>query len=385
MQVIASNPAIKSSVDGNYCVYPPVFSHSLQIPDPVNYLAGMIDWLSLSIDVSFLSADVRQICYTNADKIMKINRNGEVVYEKVSAEWLRSDSNYLEVSFGSSLHLRGSPARVVNCNNVFGSLDIKECALTMIRFFCKMNKVIIPQNLDLWNCTRIDITRNYDMGSLQGVLDAIDAFKLVKVGRQKCSTEDTTVSWGRGSDLHCGTIYAKGPQSRKLFARSKANFTPEQLRITDRLLRAEYSLRSQQLRRLKSDFGLLWHMFTPSMLIQYHADYFGKFISNVEVVDMGNILDLLINKVGQGKGFIPTVGQAESAYDCYLRCREKGYQQAKSSYPKGTFSRHLKNLSTIGVGPADLQPSNVVPLRRRQVVLDQPVSCWDDIKLEAQG
>jgi II/X family phage/plasmid replication protein len=252
----------------------------------------------------------------------------------------------------------------------------------MIRFFCMMNKVIIPQNLNLWNCTRIDITRNYDMGSLQGVLDAIDAFKLVKVGRQKCSTEDTTVSWGRGSDLHCGTIYAKGPQSRKLFSKSKANFTPEQLRITDRLLRAEYSLRSQQLRRLKSDFGLLWHMFTPDLLIQYHTDYFSKFISNVEVVDMGNILDLLIAKVGHG---IPTHGQATSAYDCYLRCREKGFQNARASYPKQTFSRHLKNLSTIGVGPADLQPSNVVPLRRRQVVLDQPVSCWDDIQLEAKG
>lgn len=382
MQVVVSNPQIKISSDGAYCIYPPKFNSATTIPAAVANLPGMIDWLSLSIDVSFLSEGVRKICYENHDRIQKINRHGEILFEKISSEWLRSDSNYLEVSFGAMLHLRGSPARVVNCNNVFGSLDIKECALTMIKFFCTMNGVIIPQDLSLWNCTRIDVTRNYDMGSLQGVLDAIDAFKLVKVGRQKICTEDTTCSWGRGSSMHCGTAYAKGPQSRKLFAKSKANFTPDQLRIADRLLRLEYSIRNLMLRRLKQA-GLKWQEFTPEFLIQHHTEYFNQFISNVEVVDMGNTLDLLLKQVALGN--IPTEAQAKSAYDCYLRCREKGYQQGKASYPKGTFSRHMKNLSTIGVGPADLQPSNVVPLRRRQVVLDQPVSCWDDIKLEAQG
>lgn len=381
MQVVVSNPVVKISTDGAYCVYPPKFCSTTVIPDSQKTLPGMIDWLSLSIDVAFLSDEVRRICYENHDRILKIDREGQIVFEKVSSEWLRSDSNYLEVSFGSYLHLRGSPARVVNSNNVFGSLDIKECALTMIRFFCKMNNVIIPMDLNQWNCTRIDVTRNYDMGSLQGVLDAIDAFKLIKVGRQKLSTEDTTASWGRGSSLHTGTAYAKGPQSRKLAAKSKANFSPEQLRIADRLLRLEYSIRSLMLRRFKQ-IGLKWQDFTPEFLIDHHTEYFNQFISGVEVVDMGNILDLLLQKVGQG---IPTEGQAKAAYDCYLRCREKGFRQAKDSYPKGTFSRHLKNLSTIGVGPADLQPSNVVPLRRRQVVLDQPVSCWDDIKLEARG
>ena len=342
-------------------------------------VAGMIDWLSLSIDASFLSPEVRKICYENSDKLVKVSSTGELIYEVATAEWLRSDSNFVELRFGSTLSVRGSPARVSSCNNVFGSLDIQECALSMIRFVSVYHQIFLPCNLRLWKCTRIDVTRNYDMGSLQSVLEAIELFKFVKVGRQTRSSYDTSTSWGKGSSLHAGSAYAKGPQSRKLFSASKADFTAEQLRKADRLMRLEYSIRNLMIRRFR-DSGLEWHQFTPQFLIELHTDYFSKFISNVEVLDMENILDLLMAQVGQG---IPTERQATAAYDCYLRCREKGFQIAKQSYPKGTFSRHLKNLSTIGIGPADLQRNNVVPFRRRQIVLDQPVSSWDEIKLEA--
>jgi len=345
-------------------------------------MPGMIDWLTLIIDASLLDPEVRKICYDNADKLVKISREGEVLFEVVQRQSIRSDSHHVTVHFGSTLQICGSPARVRNCNNVFGSIDIQQCAIDMIRFVVAHYAIFLPINLELWRCSKIDVTLNYDLGSLEAVKNAIDHFKPLKVGRQKTATEDTTVMWGKGSCLHMGKIYAKGPHSRLMFQKSEASFTPEELRKADRLLRVEYSIRRLMIRRLREG-GREWYQFDAQFLLFLHSDYFSKFLSQVEVVDMDTVRDLLVNNVGKGENQIPTIGQAEAAYDCYTRCKMNGFQYAKSSFPKGSFSRHLKNLRTIGLDVADLQALNVVPLRRRPIVLDQPVLSWDDIKLQA--
>ena len=343
---------------------------------------GMIDWLTLMLDASFLSADARAFVLENADRVQRISpKTGEIRWETVVRESIRSDSHHVTVQFGSTLTIQGSPARINNCNNVFGSLDIQRCALDMIEFVARHWSIIIPRNLKLWRCTKIDVTQNYDLGSLDQVKQAIDSFKPLKVGRQRTSTEDTTVLWGKGSVLHMGKIYAKGPHARKMVNEKNAVFTNEELLKADRLLRVEYSMRRLLIRRIKEQSGWEWHQFTPDFLLSYHRDYFSKFISDIEVVDMDNVLDLLLANVGKEPGQIKSEGQARAAYHCYTACRTIGFHQAKQSFRGGSWYRHLKNLSTVGIGPADLQPLNVVPLRRRQVVLDQPVSSWDDIKL----
>lgn len=342
---------------------------------------GMIDWLTLILDASLLGDAARHFCLTNTDRIQRINPvTGEVRWETFVRETIRSDSHQVTIHFGATLTIQGSPSRIKNCNNVFGSLDIRQCATDMIDFCCAHLGVLIPRRLEVWRCSKIDVTQNYDLGSLAQVQQSIDAFKHVRVGRQKTSTEDTTVMWGKGSTLHMGKIYAKGPHARKMMTAKSAVYTEDQLRKADRLLRVEYSIRRLMIRRLKEG-GLEWYQLTPEKLLAFHADYFSKFISDVEVADMDNVLDLLLANVGSDSGQVKTEGQAHAAYDCYCRCRNMGFQVAKSSFPSSSWSRHLKNLSTVGIGPADLQSTNIVPLRRRQVVLDQPVSSWDDIKL----
>lgn len=342
---------------------------------------GMIDWLTLILDASFLSEDARSFVLENADRVQRISaKTGEIRWETVVRESIRSDSHQVTVQFGSTLTIQGSPARIKNCNNVFGSLDIQQCALDMIEFVARHWSIIIPRNLKLWRCSKIDVTQNYDLGSLDQVKQAIDSFKPLKVGRQRTSTEDTTVMWGKGSGLHMGKIYAKGPHSRKMANEKNAVFTEEELLKADRLLRVEYSIRRQLIRRIYEQSQKHWYEFTPEFLLFMHRTYFDKFISTVEVVDMDNVLDLLLANVGNGDGQIPTEGQARAAYHCYMTCRNVGFHNAKKS-SSSSWYRHLKNLSTVGIGPSDLQPLNVVPLRRRQVVLDQPVSSWDDIKL----
>jgi II/X family phage/plasmid replication protein len=344
--------------------------------------AGMIDWLTLHLDASLLSSDVRQFVLDNTDRIQKITPStGEIHWESIARESLRSDSHQVTVSFGSRLTIQGSPARVVSLNNVFGSLDIKQCALDMIRFVSTHWSVLLPRDLSIWACTRIDINQNHDMGSLDQVLSVIDQLKYVKIGRQRSSTEETTAMWGKGSSLHNGKAYAKGPHCRMLHARKNAVFTESELQKADRLLRLEYSMRRALITRIYQQTGRRWHEFDAEFLIAYHNSYFSKFISDLAVTDMDNVLDLVLANVGKGENQIPSEGRARAAYDCYCRCRTLGFHQAKESYPKSTWHKHLKYLSTVGIRAVDLQPINVVPLRRRSVVLDKPVSCWDDIQL----
>lgn len=345
-------------------------------------LIGMIDWLTLFLDASLLDRDSMMRCIKNADKILKINGvTGEKVWETSCREQISSDSHYITVSFGSRLKIEGSPARVIHSHNVFGSLDIQKCAKDMIAFVAEHYQIFIPRNLNNWSCSRIDINQNFDMGSLPQAQQVIDYLKPLKCGRQNTVTYDTACVWGEGSTLHSGKAYLKGPQLRKLVARGTAQVSDFELEKSDRLLRLEYSMRRGLIARIRKDLAKNWYEFTPDFLIAYHADYFSKFISTVEVVDMCNVEDQLLANVGSGDNQIPTEGQAKAAYTCYSLIRLNGLHIAKQSFTRPSWHRHIKNLSTIGLVAADLQPINVVPLLRRQIMLDQPVSSWDDIKL----
>ena len=341
-------------------------------------LPGMIDWLTLRLDGSHLNVDDREKVKSMSSVIMKINSSGEKEWESISRESIRSDSHQVTVKFGSFLEIHGSPARVLSGNNVFGCLDIRKCFFDMVTFVATYYGIFIPRNYRLWSCSKIDITRNYDMGSLDQVMQAIDCLRHVKVGRQKLRSDDNGCGWGYGSSLHMGKAYAKGPHSRKLSAQKKAFFTDIELNKADRLLRLEYGLRRHMIARIKKDTGLEWFDFSQEFLIDLHDKYFSQFISGIEVADMDTILDKLLASVGDS---IPTEGQARSSYDCYTRIRMMGFKIARGTFTKTTWYRHLENLRAIGLTDVDLQPINVVPLRRRQIVLDQPVSSWDDIKI----
>lgn len=345
-------------------------------------LVGMIDWLTLFLDASLLDRDSVIRCRDNADKILKINGlTGETVWETSCRQQISSDSHFITVSFGSRLKIEGSPARVIYSHNVFGSLDIKKCALDMISFVAEHYQIFIPRNLKNWSCSRIDVNQNFDMGSLPQGQQVIDYMKPLKCGRQHTTTYDTAVVWGEGSSLHSGKAYLKGPQLRKLVSRGTAKVSDFDLEKSDRLLRLEYSMRRGQIARIRNDLSLSWFDFTPEFLIAHHSDYFSKFISTFEVVDMCNILQKLLANVGADKNQIPTEGQARAAYNCYSLIRLNGLHLAKESFTKASWHRHIHNLGSIGLVAADLQSVNVVPLLRRQILLDQPVSSWDEIKL----
>lgn len=348
-------------------------------------MSGMIDWMTLRIDASLLPESVRQILKENTARILKIDKGGRLEWESSVREVLKSDTHQIIIRFGSTLEIMGSPARVNSSHNVFGSLDIKQCFYEMLHFVQKHYQIIFPINIKQWSCTRIDINANYDLGSLSSVLQAIDSFKSIKVGRQFVSPYPTGCVWGQGSNLHSGKAYSKGVDLLRNVKKKRAFCTDQELQKSEQLLRLEYSCRRHMIQRIKEDSGLNWYDYTPSFLMALHDDYFGQFISTVEVNDVDSILNLLLNNVGDGPDQVPTESQARAAFQCYMNCKTVGKEKARIAYKaKTTWYRHLKNLKKSGITEVDLQPTNIVPLRKRQIVLSEPVSCWDDIKL-AEG
>jgi II/X family phage/plasmid replication protein len=348
-------------------------------PDPVDpgvefAYSGMIDWLTLRIDLSHLTIETIETIRAMASTLCKISPDGVVEWQSYCWESVKSDTHQVCVRVGSDLWIQGSPARVGLPNNMFGALDIRYCAHKMIAFASSHLGLGHLPPYKQWSCTRIDVTRNNLMHSDAEARQALSHLKQSPEGRQKHTFESNGFYIGKGSSLHSGKIYLKGQDARRNQKLQRALYTSAQLSKADKILRSEYMIRRHLIRRLKEEGGIDWFNLSPATLLQMHTDYFREYFSEIEVVDMSDILEKLL-------AVADTEGQAKSAYDCYIRIRTIGYEQAKVAYPKTTWYRHIKHLKNAGLTRADLNPSHVVPLRKRRIDVGQAVRHWDEISL----
>ncbi|MDO3385649.1 phage/plasmid replication protein, II/X family [Gilvimarinus sp. SDUM040013] len=334
--------------------------------------AGMIDWLTLRLDLSHLPEPIARKLQAANSKIFKVNAvTGDIDWETYAWESVKSDTHQICFRVGGGLQIQGSPARLGLPNNAFGSLDIQYCATKMIDFAKLHFDLESLPPLKLWTCSRIDVTRNYLMQSGSEAKQALAYLKQAPEGRQKHSFESQGLYIGKGSSLHKGKIYLKGQDAKRCKKSGRAEYTEDQIKKSERLLRAEYTLNRHILNRFKKS-GILWHQLNPQILLEMHENYFKEYFSVIEVTDMGDILEKLLKTA-------PTEGRAKSAYDCYVRIRMIGYEQAKESYSKTCWYRHLSFLKNAGLTRSDLQAINVIPLRKRSIEVSYPVRYWDDI------
>lgn len=334
---------------------------------------GMLDWLTLRIDISKLPESVIYKLRSLASRLFKINPEGAIEWESYCWESVRSDTHQVCVRIGSDLWIQGSPARVGQLNNMFGSLDIRYCAHKMIHFAQTYLELDALPEIEHWVCSRIDITRNYEMASAAEARQVLAVLKQTPDARQKISYEPAGLYSGKGSSLQVGKVYLKGQDARRMQRAGKATYTEEELAKADKIVRAELALRRHRIRRLREEQGIHWHELSPDHLLNMHTEYFEEFFSEMEIADMSNILEKLMK-------IAPTEGRARAAYDCYTRIRLIGYEQAKVSYSKTAWYRHIGFLKAIGMSRADLNSINVVPLRKRAIEL-KPVRHWDDIRV----
>ena len=346
----------------------------------------LIDWLTLRFPIDDrLGPVLHEKIIKAMGRVVSINPKGEIQWEKIQPDWesIRSDSSGLFWSItadGESrryLTIGGSPASLdYNGINVFGSLNVGECANVLILFASRALGCVLP-HWKLWDCRRMDITCNYDMGSPAQVKEALRSLLSTDAPRRRSNSDSRggdTVYWNYTSDLQCGKAYHKGPQLRMKVRKGEIVLDEFFLALTDNLLRLELKLGARWFRRMIKD----WRTLTPDSLLKIHQQYFDRLIGDkdVEVFDMENLL-LELEKVA------PTKGRALAAHRTWALIKTLGYSLAKDSMPRSTWNLHGKYLRAAGVSSADLCAGKILEFRKRQLVLDQPVTGWSQIRKTA--
>lgn len=334
----------------------------------------MLDWLTLKTDICNLNDDAREQLRASQSRILSINPDGVVEWEKLGRETVRSDSHQITVEVGGDLMIYGSPARVdtKRVDNVFGSGDPVECAKRMIGFVERVKGVQLP-NYKMFKCTRMDVTHNYDMGSIENVIAALQLLRHCEGGRYQVQTSAETVYWSVRSTRRSGKAYSKGMHMEYLAKRGRSFLQAGEQIAVNRLLRLELQLKRHFFARAISK---PWYELNEDDLNKEHSDYFGQFIGDVEVSEMTDMQKACI-EAALRLGL--TIGMGKAAYLSWNTIRAVGSAEWKANTAKATMYRHLKIMKAAGLCYADFRARNVFPIRKRRVVLDKPVASWADL------
>lgn len=329
----------------------------------------MLDWMTLFVSRQHVAPATLDRLSDRAGKVMKVSAHGEIEWCIAARDSVRSDSHQISVHLGTDrLELSGSPARVMARNNVFGSGDPVVCWASMVRFVAQQIGSPLPLHPELWACSRVDVTQNYALESAAEVRQALSYLRHVEGGRLQVRAESESVYWSPKSRMRSGKAYHKGPELEHRIRRGTAEAEPWQVELAGRLLRLELSLRREWWRRECRS----WFDFTEQDFDREHREFFSKVIGKVEVVDT--------QKLMQGCEVVAgSVAQGRSAFRTWMTIREIGAELTRATMSYRTWHRHKQILFGAGLTFADFQASNVVPLRRRTIVLDEPVQSWDEI------
>lgn len=329
----------------------------------------MIDWLTLRMDGSLLPQEAITKFRERQDRIIKINPDGETVWETWSRESIRSDSHQITVRLTDLLEITGSPARVMQEDNVFGSSNIMDCFNAIIQFVSNQLHVRLPSDPKCWRVTRVDFTENYKLDGLSEVKQALNYLRHAEGGRYQVRTTAETVYWSPTSRLRSGKAYAKGPHLEYMQKKGLLEISDAKIQAAQSLLRLELKLGSQFWRERSEK---PWFEYSENDFTQIHNDYFSQFIGNVEIMETDNLLEVL-------KGLPTTEGQALASFRTWCLVKSIGIEETRNTIPKSTWYRHKKLLNQAGVSWADFQERKIVPFRRKTIVLDQPVKSWDEV------
>lgn len=346
----------------------------------------LIDWLTIRHP---LNAQLGKVLHSrileNMGRMVNVSADGAILWEKALPDWeaIRSDSAGLYWSItadGDSvryLTIGASPSSLLNAGvNVFGNLDLQQSAEVLLRTASKALGAVMPNWLH-WQCRRIDVTANYDMGSAAQVKQALRLLLGTDAPRRRTNSDrkgGDSVYWNTTSALRAGKAYHKGAHLRFQLRKGNVQLAEEQLLLADRLLRLELKLGATWFRRLKKD----WHELTENDLAEQHEDYFSSLIGlgDVEVNNMGTLL-IELEKVA------PTKGRALAAHRTFALIKTLGYTQAMDSMARQTFANHCVLLRAAGLSSADLCAGKVLEFRKKALVLNQPVLSWEELRRAA--
>lgn len=350
----------------------------------------LIDWLTLRIKLdSALGQNLLDRIRDCMGYTFCVDSDNNLKWKKhaLDIDKLRTDSQGLYWSITadgqsqSYLTVGASPASVDNDGlNVFGSTDIEYCSTVLIEHAGRALEAILPDWVH-WQCRRLDITANYDMGNSSQVKQALRLLLGTDAPRRRTNSDTKggdTVYWNPTSDLQAGKAYHKGAHLRFMCRRGNLCLDDETLELADNLLRLELKLGARWFRRYEQDRGDDWHTLTHYELTEIHHKFFNSLIGegDVEVADMGTLLKEL-EKV------CPTKGRALAAHRTFALIKTIGYSQTQASMGRATFYKHCAFLRLAGLSNADLCAGVVIPFRRQALILREPVTAWTQIRKAA--
>jgi hypothetical protein len=297
---------------------------------------------------------------------------GEIEWSTACREVVRSDDHRVTIRVtGSEVTIEWSPARSMGLsNNVWGSDDLAACARAHLRLARERLDFPLP-GLAAWKIRRVDVTRNYAFASGAEVRQAIGYLRQSSGGRYRADARrEATVYWNLGSRLRMGKAYHKGPHLKFQVAKGQAEATEDELELAERLLRLELQLGSEWWRNQRAA-GRQW---AADLSGQFQSFFMGL-VGTVQVAEMGELESL--------ERVAPSKGQALAAYRTWALVKAIGVEEAQASMPRTTWYRHCGFLRAAGLTWADFATGQVVPFRRRTLVLEAPVTCWEDVRRAA--
>lgn len=340
----------------------------------------MIDWLTLSLDPLFLPESQRQALYGDSSHIIKLIpkqyesfKNGFLAvpeWDSCERRTLRSDDYQITISLGANFTISGSPARVDQTHNIFGSSDIVDCALKMISFTSVMLDVDLPIDPRLWACTRIDFNNTLWLSEPSYVRQALQHI-IVLTPRQIKNVNGTTVAFGsRRSNLYL-KFYDKSLHLTKQLKQEKSRLSIEHQQLSTSLLRVEITLNAKQIKSMSDWFTLNKSDF-QNLLDSRVNPLIGSIMINNQNKDIFQILF----------EYTKSDTKANNLFTQYNHIRTIGLENFKSSVPQSKYYRVKKALFDAGLSYSDLTVENTVTtIKREPLNLGNVVTSFDDIKL----
>jgi hypothetical protein len=354
----------------------------------------LIDWITAYVSMEAIGQDHWAKLRLLTERVMRFKPTEQshdtddcfflidrdtVVYETAAWESVRSDSHQIAFRVGGdALWIQGSPARVCGSGDaVFGegpagALDLSGCVHRMAAFVSQKLDIPLHFKDEQWHVSRIDVTGNLLLDSLDDVREALRILRDCEGGRYRVSQQaGDTVYWSHKSRLRSGKAYAKGPHIRHQLKKEDytgRDYSFDERTLLDRLLRLELKLGAQWLRERA---GVPWFRLTKQDLINEWESYFSRMIGAADMHTNDDVKERILAAA-------KTEGRGKAAYCCFLFIQQHGWQRAKDEYPKSTWDRHLRVIRDAGLGDADISAGKIVPLRRR-IIECQNVENWQHL------
>lgn len=356
----------------------------------VEHSGLLIDWLTLRVPLGSVGKEVFDRVQDCLGSVVCTDANGVIKWEKrqLDVDKLRSDSQGLYWAAQSDgkndyLVIAASPSSLTSRVNVFGHLDIRRGAEALRSVAMRALNSVLPP-LELWQCRRIDITGNYALPDAGAVRQALRQLLNTDGVRRKASSSargGDTVYWSPTSDLSKGKAYHKGSHLKVLLKKGKleeTDISPEQLAMSDRLLRLEHSRCARWFRRFEQAGGK-WLNLTAAALHHLYKEFFGPLTGGLEVKDMKR--ENIIRQIEE----VAHVShkQALQAFATYRNIKADGFEETKAGMFPNTWYRHIRYLRAAGFSDAQLCAGNVLEFQPVRVILALPVTGWTDIRLAA--